>query len=49
MMADFLGLQQPPTKKFRSGASSNESGIKTKKINFLFEQNFNLRFFFFAI
>jgi len=34
MMADFLGLQQPPTKKFRSGASSNESGMKTQKNQF---------------
>jgi len=30
-MADFLGLQQPPTKKFRSGANSSESGIKKNK------------------
>ena len=34
MMADFLNLQQPPTKKFRSGANSNESGIKKKVFSF---------------
>jgi hypothetical protein len=34
MMADFLGLQQPPTKKFRSGTNTNESGFTQKKKNY---------------
>jgi hypothetical protein len=38
MMADFLGLQQPPTKKFRSGPNSSESGIKKNK--YFFKYNF---------
>jgi hypothetical protein len=37
-MADFLNLQQPPTKKFRSGTNSNESGIRKKNIQCSFEQ-----------
>ena len=30
-MAEFLGLQQPPAKKFRSGTNTNESGTEWKK------------------
>jgi hypothetical protein len=32
-MADFLNLQQPPTKKFRSGTNSNESDFDFKMIS----------------
>ncbi|CAF4731863.1 unnamed protein product [Rotaria sp. Silwood2] len=32
-MADFLGPQQPPTKKFRSGTNSNESDFDFKMIS----------------
>jgi hypothetical protein len=32
-MAEFLGLQQPPTKKFRSGANSNESEFDFKMLS----------------
>jgi len=38
-MAEYIGLQQPPTKKFRLGTNSNESG------RMFFKQNFNLLFF----
>jgi hypothetical protein len=42
MMAEFIGLQQPPTKKFRSGANSNESGItKINPFLFFFSANKN--------
>ncbi len=43
-MADFLNLQQPPTKKFRSGTNSNESGIRKKNVqcssSFFFRSRF---------
>jgi len=32
-MADFLNLQQPPTKKFRSGTNSNDSEFDFKMIS----------------
>jgi len=45
-MADFLNLQQPPTKKFRSGTNSNESGIRKKKVqcsSFFFVLDFDFK------
>jgi hypothetical protein len=46
MMADYIGLQQPPTKKFRSGTNSNESGIKKKKKSKILILIFSLDFDF---
>ena len=34
MMAEYIGVQQPPIKKFRSSTNSNESGKRNKKIDF---------------
>ncbi|CAF4969817.1 unnamed protein product, partial [Rotaria socialis] len=33
IMADYLGPQQPPTKKFRSGPNANESEFDFKMIS----------------
>jgi hypothetical protein len=48
MMADLFSLQQPPTKKFRSGTNTNESGFyfqnieKIQKISFLLDFDFKM-------